>query len=133
MSTERSNQTFAPSRRSFLRTAAAACSAAAIGKWGHAAAATAAEPSSERGEPTRFQVACMTLPYGRFPLERALTGIKAAGYRYVAWGTRHVEAGGEQVPVLPADAPPAKAKELGKRCRDLGLEPLMMFSVVSAA
>jgi sugar phosphate isomerase/epimerase len=29
---------------------------------------------------------------------------------------------------MPADAPPAKAKELGQRCRDLGLEPLMMFS-----
>ena len=30
--------------------------------------------------------------------------------------------------MLPADAPPEKAKELGKRCRDLGLEPVMMFS-----
>ena len=32
------------------------------------------------------------------------------------------------MPVLAADAPPDRAKELGKRCRDLGLEPLMMFS-----
>ena len=29
---------------------------------------------------------------------------------------------------MPADAPPEQAKELGDRCRDLGLEPLMMFS-----
>jgi sugar phosphate isomerase/epimerase len=29
---------------------------------------------------------------------------------------------------MAADAPPAKAKELGQRCRDLGLAPLMMFS-----
>jgi sugar phosphate isomerase/epimerase len=31
---------------------------------------------------------------------------------------------------MPEDAPPAKARELGKRCRDVGLEPLMMFSIV---
>jgi sugar phosphate isomerase/epimerase len=89
---------------------------------------TAGQPrAANRGEPTRFQIACMTLPYARFPLERALTGIKAAGYDYVAWGTTHKD-GALQVPVLAADAPPAQAKELGKRCRDLGLEPLMMFS-----
>lgn len=82
---------------------------------------------ADRGKPTRFQVACMTLPYARFPLQRALTGIRAAGYRYVAWGTTHQEAGG-QVPVVAADATPERAKELGRRCRDLGLEPLMMFS-----
>jgi sugar phosphate isomerase/epimerase len=29
---------------------------------------------------------------------------------------------------VAADAPPAKAAELARRCRDLGLEPLMMFS-----
>ena len=28
------------------------------------------------------------------------------------------------MPVLAADAPADRAKELGKRCRDLGLEPL---------
>ena len=55
-------------------------------------------------------------------------GIKAAGYRYVAWGTTHSEAGEARGAGDAADAPPAKAKELGQRCRDLGLEPLMMFS-----
>jgi sugar phosphate isomerase/epimerase len=84
-------------------------------------------PAADHGKPTRFQIACMTLPYSRFSLDRALTGIKAAGYDYVAWGTTHKE-GAAQVPVIAAAAPPAQAKELGKKCRDLGLEPLMMFS-----
>lgn len=71
----------------------------------------------------------MTLPYNQFPLDRALRGIHGAGFRYVAWGTTHKEPGESKgVPVMPADAPPKKAAELGKRCRDLGLEPVMMFS-----
>ncbi len=74
-------------------------------------------------EHTRFQVACMTLPYSAFPLERALTGIQGAGYKYVAWGTSHLK-----TPVMAADAAPEKAAELAAKCRDLGLEPLMMFS-----
>ncbi|HJZ55959.1 MAG TPA: sugar phosphate isomerase/epimerase [Gemmataceae bacterium] len=78
-------------------------------------------------KPTTFQIACMTLPYARFPLQRALDGIKAAGYKFVAWGTTHNE-GGKNVPVVAADAPPEKAKELAKRCRDMGLEPVLMFS-----
>jgi sugar phosphate isomerase/epimerase len=32
--------------------------------------------------------------------------------------------------VLAGDAAPEQARELGRRCRDLGLEPLMMFSGV---
>jgi sugar phosphate isomerase/epimerase len=78
--------------------------------------------------PTQFQIACMTLPYSQFSLQRALSGIQSAGYKYVAWGTSHREGEGKPVPVIPPDAPPAKAKELAARCRDLGLEPLMMFS-----
>jgi sugar phosphate isomerase/epimerase len=71
----------------------------------------------------------MTLPYSQYPLERALTGIRSAGYEFVAWGTAHKEEGSDdRVPVMPADAPLAEAKELGQRCRDLGLAPLMMFS-----
>src|SRR5260370_24538011 len=31
---------------------------------------------------------------------------------------------------MAADAPPEKAKELAVRCRDMGLEPLMMFSMI---
>src|SRR6185312_10884398 len=77
---------------------------------------------------TQFQIACMTLPYSRFPLARALSGIKDAGYQYVAWGTSHKEADGKDKPVLARDASPQSAKELAKKCRDMGLEPVLMFS-----
>jgi sugar phosphate isomerase/epimerase len=106
-------------------------------KWSSAAVSgamlsqLAPAPSSSADEPrklTEFQIACMTLPYSPFPLQRALTGLKSAGYKYVAWGTSHQETDGPRVPVIAADAPPEKARELGKRCRDLGLEPLLMFS-----
>lgn len=84
---------------------------------------------AEEKAPTRFQIACMTLPYSAFPLTRALDGIKAAGYKHVAWGVTHRE-GGKDVPVVAPDAPPATAKELAARCRGMGLEPVMMFSTV---
>ncbi|GIP37732.1 hypothetical protein J31TS4_10120 [Paenibacillus sp. J31TS4] len=35
------------------------------------------------------QLACMTLPYTAYPLERAIEGIASAGYRYVALGGPH--------------------------------------------
>ena len=79
--------------------------------------------------PTEFQVACMTYVYRAHPLQRALDGIARSGYRYVAWGTEHVEADGRKAPVMPADAPAAEAKRLGDRCRDLGLQPVLMFSI----
>ncbi|MHC4581596.1 MAG: sugar phosphate isomerase/epimerase family protein [Planctomycetota bacterium] len=126
MSTIRSTGQQGVGRRPLLKTGAAAISGAVLSRLVSASAEVA-----ERGKPTDFQIACMTLPYGQFPLQRALSGIKAAGYAYVAWGTRHVETpGGPRVPLMPSDAPPAKAKELGKRCREMGLEPLMMFSTV---
>jgi sugar phosphate isomerase/epimerase len=103
-------------RRQFLASAAALGCAARL-------------TASEKRTPTEFPIACMTLPYSRFSLDRALHGIKSAGYRYVAWGTTHKE-NGQTVPVLAKDATPATAKELAKRCRDMGLEPVMMFSTV---
>jgi sugar phosphate isomerase/epimerase len=48
----------------------------------------------------------------------------------VAWGTTHKESDGKTIPVLAPDAPPEQARELGKRCRGLGLEPVMMFSTI---
>ena len=69
----------------------------------------------------------MTLPYSRFTLSRALDGIKGAGYSFVTWGTSHKE-DGKDVPVLAKDAAPERAKELAKKCRDMELEPVMMFS-----
>lgn len=117
------------SRRTMLKASVAGVSTALGAScvanrtvWGQAGEADAA--------PTDFQLACMTLPYSGFPLFRALAGIKSAGYDYVAWGTRHRESNGERVPVMPQDAPPAQARELGNRCRDLGLTPLMMFSTI---
>ena len=111
-------------RRTLFQLGAAGLSAVAL-----RGTAVAQGPPKPKGQPTQFQIACMTLPYSQYPLQRALTGIKAAGYQYVAWGTTHKETdGGKGVPVMPADAPPKQAKELGQRCRDLGLEPLMMFS-----
>jgi sugar phosphate isomerase/epimerase len=81
--------------------------------------------------PTKFQIACMTLPYNQYPLARALEGIKSAGFQFVAWGTTHREADeSKPVPVISADAVPTKAKELADRCRDMGLTPVMMFSGV---
>ncbi len=104
-------------RRTFLQSSAGMV----------AAALSPAQASSKGMKPTQFQIACMTLPYSRFPLSRALDGIKGAGYHFVAWGTSHREEG-KDVPVLSRDATPLQARDLGKRCRDLGLEPVLMFS-----
>ncbi len=95
-------------------------------------AASAALPllaAPPRPAPTRFVLACMTLPWAAFPFARGLSGVQAAGFRHVAWGDAHTE-GDKRVPVLAPDAAPAVAADLGKRCRDMGLEPVMMFSTV---
>ncbi|MDZ7640231.1 MAG: sugar phosphate isomerase/epimerase [Bryobacterales bacterium] len=94
-------------------------------------APTVALAQSSAEAPTRFQLACMTLPYSAFPLETALRGIKAAGYRFVAWGVNHSEGPDARRPAMPLDAPPAQAKALAARCRNMGLEPVMMFSAVN--
>ncbi len=117
---------FHPRRRMLLSTFGAAAGAALSGI--NASPVWAREIDAAA---TEFQIACMTLPYSAFPLQRALVGIQAAGYRFVAWGTSHRETpNGQPIPVMPADAPPSQARELAKQCRDLGLEPLMMFSTV---
>jgi len=106
------------SRRTVLAAAVAASAARAV------PGAAAVPPRTE------FQVACMTYVYRAFPLQRALEGIRGSGYRYVAWGTEHVEQDGRRVPVLAKDAAPAEARRLAQRCGDMGLEPLMLFSNV---
>jgi len=105
-------------RRTFLQWSAAGISGAA---WGGNPAQDAAKA------PTRFQVGCTTLPYAQFPLDRALKGIRSAGFAYVALYTTHQEQG-KPVPVIGPEDPVEKAKEVGRRCRDQGLEPLFMFS-----
>ena len=107
-------------RRQFIQAGLCALGASAF-------APRVAGQAAARGKPSQFQIACMTLPYSAFPLERALSGLKTAGYRYIAWGTNHRDAAGKSAPVLAGDAPPDRAKELAARCRDLGLEPVMMF------
>ena len=101
-------------RRAWLQVAAATFAGAAAGA-NRSGAAEPIQPAKDRPPeqpvPTEFQIACMTLPYGRFPLQRALTGIKTAGYRYVAWGTAHQEKGGTKpVPVLAGDAAPNRPR-----------------------
>jgi len=108
-------------RRTFLRSCSGIAASAVSGSLAAAA---------EIVPPTKFQIACMTLPYSQFPLDRALKGIASSGFKFVAWGTTHRDASGQQVPVMAEDAPPAQAAKLAAKCRDMGLEPVMMFSTV---
>lgn len=117
-------------RRNFLLAGTAAASALLLRKANSATADEASSASAKpaKKEPTIFQHACMTLPYSQFPLERALSGIKSAGYEYVAWGTSHKEAEDKSRPVISLDASPAEAKAISAKCQDQGLKPVMMFS-----
>lgn len=92
-----------------------------------AAAAAGARAFAPAGA-TEFQIACMTLPYGNAPFERALSGIASAGYRYVAWGPYQGKEG-KRIALLEPDAPASAASELARRTRGAGLEPVMMFAV----
>jgi sugar phosphate isomerase/epimerase len=91
----------------------------------------AALAQAQSAKPTNFQIACMTLPYSAFPMQRALEGIARPGHKYVPWGTTHMDAPGDRRPALALDAPPADARRLAGRCRDMGLQPVMMFSTVA--
>ncbi len=108
-------------RRNLLAAGAALAGSAA--RLAHAQTASSAAP-------TKFQIGVMTLPYAGYPLQRALEGIAKAGCRYVGWGTTHNEPGAPRKPVIAPDAPESEARGLAKRCRDMGLEPAMMFAVV---
>src|SRR3954470_18502956 len=104
------------SRRLVVRASLAAACSAAIQR-----EIISQDRAAVKAEPTRFQIACMTLPYSQYPLSRALSGIKAAGFEYMALYLSHKEAGeSKAIPILPAEAPPAKAKEIGQRCREAG-------------
>lgn len=120
-------------RRTFLGTLAAA-GVAATHEAGAVARPVAAGASARLQQPsagpTRFQLACMTLPWAAFPLERALDGIRTAGYDHVAWGVTHRDEAGRSRPAMDLDAPPSEAATLARRCRDRGLTPVMMFSTV---
>ena len=116
----RNRDTEACTRRSCLQLAAGSIAVTALDRL--SMTSFSAEPM-----PTKFQIACMTLPYSQFPLERALPGIKQAGYesspgeRRTANRRRETRAGRRRR---------AGTAGLGKSCRDLGLEPVMMFSMI---
>jgi sugar phosphate isomerase/epimerase len=86
-----------------------------------AAAPTAA---AAQGSFTEFQIACMTLAYAAFPVERAIDGIAKAGYKYMAFAPRHL--GKDTIAV---EDPASRMRDLARRARDAGAEPVMMFGV----
>src|SRR5260370_7218830 len=102
-----------PTRRSFLLSSSAFSMAAV------------AQPAPSK--PTHFQIACMTLPYAQFPLERALAGIARAGFRFVVWGTTHAESPGVPTPALAVDAPPTEPQRLAPRFPHMRLHPATIF------
>lgn len=117
-------------RRAFLGTLAAAGAAGVPARATGRPLPQAAAATPPDKAPTQFQLACMTLPYAAFPMDRALTGIRNAGYDYVAWGVNHRDESGQARPALDLDASPTVAAELARRCVDRGLTPVMMFSTV---
>lgn len=90
-------------RRDLLQSAALA-----------AAAPAAAAP--------RYQLGCQTLPYAALPLERAIDGIRKAGYRYVMPNRMH-----EKQPAFTPALTPAARAALKRRFADAGLTPFMTF------
>jgi sugar phosphate isomerase/epimerase len=118
-------------RRDFLQAGGAGLSALVFAPSANPQAANSQgqnqQPPVDRTRPTRFQVGCMTLPYGAFSFDRALRGLQTAGYRYVCWGTSHADPAGKRIPILNSDAPLDRARELAKITRGHGLEPVMMF------
>ncbi|HHW10321.1 MAG TPA: sugar phosphate isomerase/epimerase [Firmicutes bacterium] len=66
---------------------------------------------------------CSTLPYGKYDFERALQGIKKAGYSYVGLGISHAG-----TPLLTADTKKEKAAQLAEKCKKYSLEPVCMFA-----
>jgi sugar phosphate isomerase/epimerase len=85
------------------------------------AAALAALPARAAG--ARYQLAAMTLPYAAHPIQRALDGIRKAGYRYVGPTSRHAKEA-----LFTTALTPAARAELKQRFKDAGLEPVITFA-----
>lgn len=64
---------------------------------------------------------CLTLPYARYPFERALDGIAAAGFRAIGFGLPHAG-----VPV-PEEQTPAEAKRIRSLCDRYGLGVSLLY------
>ena len=75
------------------------------------------------GDESRFQLGAMTLPYRRWPFERALEGIARAGFRHV--GVRPGHADG---PLLPDQPAAGDYRAVRRRIEGYGLTPSLMFA-----
>ncbi|MBM3334746.1 sugar phosphate isomerase/epimerase, partial [Candidatus Sumerlaeota bacterium] len=104
-------------RRDFLRR-----SVALFGASGILCKNLESTASSSPATSARYQLSCQTLPYRSFPLQRALQGIRDAGYRYVMPYSTHA---GQPAfsPALSADDRSALKKMLA----DHGLTAHMSF------
>ncbi len=69
------------------------------------------------------KIACETLPYSEFPLERALEGIATAGYEYVALYSQH-----RKTDLLPPEATDARVKDLAATVANSGLQLCLIFA-----
>lgn len=96
-------------RRTFLRNAA--CAAALAG---------AASRAVAQQEP--YQFGCETLPYRAQTFERALEGIRKAGYKYVMPTPTHAGK-----PVFTTALTAAERASLRRQISDAGLTPFMSF------
>lgn len=67
-----------------------------------------------------MKLACMTLPYSKFPFERALEGIARAGYRYVSFGWPHAGAD------VPDETNDRAVSELQRLFAKYELEPVTL-------
>jgi sugar phosphate isomerase/epimerase len=65
----------------------------------------------------------LTLPYSRYPFERALEGIARAGYKYVGFGYNHAGS-----PVLAPDATDEQLDVLAKQFKAHGLTPAILWA-----
>lgn len=74
-------------------------------------------------ETASFQLGAMTLPYLRWPLDRALEGIARAGFHHV--GLRPGHADGPLLPDRPTDG---DYRALRRRIDRHGLTPQLMFA-----
>jgi len=92
---------------------------------GAGAVLTAAASRGPTGEP--YRLGCQTLPYQFLPFDRALEGIKRAGYKYVMLGSAH-----QKKPVFAPSLSAEARTQLRAQLRDAGLTPFMSFLGLAA-
>ena len=70
-----------------------------------------------------WQIGCFTLPWSEFSFDRALEGIKSAGYEFVGLGTAH-----EGVDVPSVEDGRGAVHEIRVKLDAIGLVPLVLFA-----